>query len=155
MSQNHAHTNSPIELLSKKLADTVGKEILISLERKDQEEVFEQMLISLYNCYSKGSHMTGWCGIAWYTIEILLSKLEKNNETKINYHSRTTPQISLMAEKLTNTVGNTVYPFSDKEEQLEFFDLMLDELLVASCVPKYTTEGAALNAIKALLSKLD
>ena len=49
---------------------------------------------------------------------------------KINYHSRTTDQISLMAEKLTDTVGNTVYPFSDKEEQLEFFNLMLEELLI-------------------------
>lgn len=74
---------------------------------------------------------------------------------KIDYYSRTDTQISLMAKKLTDTVGNTVYPFSDKEEQLEFFNLMLEELLVISSVPKYTPENAALNAIKALLSKLN
>ena len=73
---------------------------------------------------------------------------------KIDYYARN-PQISLMSDKLTNVVGNTVFPFSDKEEQLEFFSQMLKELLTISSVPKYTPEGIALNTIKALLSKLD
>ena len=73
---------------------------------------------------------------------------------KIDYYARN-PQIPLMAEKLTDAVGNTVFPFSDKEEQLEFFSQMLKELLAISSVPRYTPEGIALNTIKALLSKLD
>ena len=73
---------------------------------------------------------------------------------KIDYYARD-PQIPLMAEKLTDAVGNTVFPFSDKEEQLEFFSQMLKELLAISSVPRYTPEGIALNTIKALLSKLD
>lgn len=74
---------------------------------------------------------------------------------KINYHARTEHQIPLMSNTLTDTVGNLVFPFSDKEEQLEFFSQMLKELLTISSVPKYTPEGIALNTIKALLSKLD
>ncbi|MFN5591934.1 MAG: hypothetical protein ACK5SY_00065 [bacterium] len=73
---------------------------------------------------------------------------------KIDYYARN-PQISLMSDKLTNVVGNTVFPFSDKEEQLKFFSQMLEELLAISSVPKYTPEGIALNTIKALLSELD
>lgn len=73
---------------------------------------------------------------------------------KIDYYARN-PQIPLMAKKLTDTVGNLVYPFSDKGERLEFFSEMLKELLTISSVPKYTPEGIALNTIKALLSKLD
>lgn len=73
---------------------------------------------------------------------------------KINYYARN-PQISLMAKKLTDTVGNLVFPFSDKEEQLKFFSQTLEELLTISSVPKYTPEGIALNTIKALLPKLD
>lgn len=74
---------------------------------------------------------------------------------KIDYHAPIEPQILLMAEKLTNTVGNTVFPFSDKEEQLEFFSQMLFIFITTSSVPRYTPEGIALNTIKALLSKLD
>lgn len=74
---------------------------------------------------------------------------------KIDYHARTETQIPLMSDKLTDVVGNTVFPFSDKEEQLEFFNQMLEELLTISSVPRYTPEGIALNTIKALLSKLD
>ena len=73
---------------------------------------------------------------------------------KIDYYARN-PQIPLMSYKLTNVDGNTVFPFSDKEEQLKFFSQMLEELLAISSVPKYTPEGTALNTIKALLSKLD
>lgn len=75
---------------------------------------------------------------------------------KINYHARTEHQIPLMSNTLTDTVGNLVFPFSDKEEQLEFFGQMLEELLTISSVSRrYTPEGTALNTIKALLSKLD
>jgi len=73
---------------------------------------------------------------------------------KIDYYARD-PQISLMAKKLTDTVGDLVFPFSDKKERLEFFNQMLEELLTISSVPRYTPEGIALNTIKALLSKLD
>ena len=73
---------------------------------------------------------------------------------KIDYYARN-PQISLMSDKLTNVVGNTVFPFSDKEEQLKFFSQMLEELLTISSVARYTPEGTALNTILALLSKLD
>ena len=73
---------------------------------------------------------------------------------KIDYYARD-PQIPLIAKKLTDTVGNLVYPFSDKEEQLEFFSEVLEELLTIASVPEYTPEGIALNTIKALLSKLD
>lgn len=73
---------------------------------------------------------------------------------KIDYYARD-PQIPLMSKKLTDTVGSIVFPFSDKEEQLEFFDQMLEELLTISSVPRYTPEGIALNTIKALLSKLN
>jgi hypothetical protein len=59
-----------------------------------------------------------------------------------------------MSNKLTDTVGNLVFPFSDKEEQLEFFSQMLEELLTISSVARYTPEGTALETIKALLSEL-
>ena len=73
---------------------------------------------------------------------------------KIYYHARTEHQIPLMSNKLTDTVGNLVFPFSDKEEQLEFFSQMLEELLAISSVARYTPEGTALETIKALLSEL-
>ena len=71
---NQARTNPQIKLLSEKLADTVGEEMLAPLEKEDQEEIFEQMLTSLY--------MTSWCGTTFRTIETLLSKLEKINEPR-------------------------------------------------------------------------
>ena len=74
---------------------------------------------------------------------------------KIYYHARTEHQIPLMSNKLTDTVGNLVFPFSDKEEQLEFFSQMLEELLTISFVARYTPAGTALHTILALLSKLD
>jgi hypothetical protein len=80
---------------------------------------------------------------------------KKSMSQKIYYHARTEHQIPLMSNKLTDTVGNLVFPFSDKEEQLEFFSQMLEELLAISSVARYTPEGTALNTIKALLSKLD
>lgn len=73
---------------------------------------------------------------------------------KIDYYARN-PQIPLMSKKLTDTVGNLVFPFSDRKERLEFFSQMLEELLTASSVPRYTPEGIALNTIKALLSELN
>ena len=73
---------------------------------------------------------------------------------KIYYHARTEHQIPLMSNKLTDTVGNLVFPFSDKEEQLEFFSQMLEELLTISSVARYTPESTALETIKALLSEL-
>jgi hypothetical protein len=80
---------------------------------------------------------------------------KKSMSQKIYYHARTEHQIPLMSNKLTVTVGNLVFPFSDKEEQLEFFSQMLEELLTISSVARYTPEGTALETIKALLSKLD
>jgi hypothetical protein len=80
---------------------------------------------------------------------------KKSMSQKIYYHARTEHQIPLMSNKLTDTVGNLVFPFSDKEEQLEFFSQMLEELLTISSVARYTPEGTALETIKALLSKLD
>jgi hypothetical protein len=79
---------------------------------------------------------------------------KKSMSQKIYYHARTEHQIPLMSNKLTNTVGNLVFPFSDKEEQLEFFSQMLEELLTISSVARYTPEGTALETIKALLSEL-
>lgn len=73
---------------------------------------------------------------------------------KIDYYARD-PQIPLMSDKLTDAVGNLVFPFSDEKERLEFFSQMLKELLTISSVPRYTPEGIALNTIKALLSKLN
>ena len=73
---------------------------------------------------------------------------------KIDYYARD-PQIPLIAKKLTDTVGNLVFPFSDKEEQLEFFSEVLEELLAIASVPRYTPEGIALSTIQALLSKVD
>ncbi len=80
---------------------------------------------------------------------------KKSMSQKIYYHARTEHQIPLMSNKLTDRVGNLVFPFSDKEEQLEFFSQMLEELLAISSVARYTPEGTALNTILALLSKLD
>ena len=82
MIQYHERTQTQIRLLSQKLADTVGREIFASLERGDREDIFEQMLTNLYNCYRFNRHMTSWCGTAFQAIETLLSKLEKNNEPK-------------------------------------------------------------------------
>jgi hypothetical protein len=79
---------------------------------------------------------------------------KKSMSQKIYYHARTEHQIPLMSNKLTDTVGNLVFPFSDKEEQLEFFSQMLEELLTISSVARYTPEGTALETIKALLSEL-
>ena len=74
---------------------------------------------------------------------------------KIDYYARN-PQIPLMAEKLTDAVGNTVFPFSDKEKQLEFFDQMFEDLLYLTSTKKYyLAANWALETIKALLSKLD
>ncbi|BBG58090.1 hypothetical protein MaMVDC_33 [uncultured phage] len=73
---------------------------------------------------------------------------------KIDYYARD-PQIPLMSNKLTDVVGDLVFPFSDEKQRLEFFSQMLKELLTISSVPRYTPEGIALNTIKALLSKLD
>jgi hypothetical protein len=80
---------------------------------------------------------------------------KKSMSQKIHYYARTEHQIPLMSNKLTDTVGNLVFPFSDKEEQLEFFSQMLEELLAISSVARYTPEGTALETIKALLSELD
>jgi hypothetical protein len=82
MIQYHERTQTQIRLLSQKLADTVGREIFASLERGDQEDIFEQMLTSLYYSYKFNRHMTSWCGTAFQAIETLLFKLEKNNEPK-------------------------------------------------------------------------
>ena len=75
---------------------------------------------------------------------------------KINYHARTETQIPLMSDELTNVVGNTVFPFSDKDKQREFFDQMFEDLLYLTSTKKhYLAANWALETIKALLSKLD
>lgn len=74
---------------------------------------------------------------------------------KIDYYARD-PQIPLMSDKLTDTVGNTVFPFSDKDKQREFFDQMLEDLLYLTSTKKYYLAASwALETVKALLSKLD
>jgi hypothetical protein len=77
MIQHHERTQTQIKLLSQKLADTVGKEIFASLERGDREDIFEQMLTSLYYSYRLNGSMKSWCGTTFHVIETLLSKLEK------------------------------------------------------------------------------
>ena len=75
---------------------------------------------------------------------------------KIYYHAPTETHISLMSDKLTDTVGNTVFPFHDKDKQREFFDQMLEDLLYLTSKKKHCLmETWALKTIKALLSKLD
>ena len=75
---------------------------------------------------------------------------------KIDYHARTETQIPLMSNKLTDTVGNLVFPFSDKDKQQEFFDQMLQDLLYLTSTKRhYLVTSWALETIKALLSKLD
>jgi hypothetical protein len=76
MIQHHERTQTQIRLLSQKLADTVGREIFASLGRGDQEDIFEQMLKNLYNCYRLNIYMTSWCGTTFHVIETLLSKLD-------------------------------------------------------------------------------
>jgi hypothetical protein len=95
MSQNHARTKTQIRLLSQKLADTVGREIFASLERGDQEDIFEQMLVNLYNCYTLNGSMKSWCGTTFHVIETLLSKLEKT----INQKKCTQPRNSTDGHK--------------------------------------------------------
>jgi hypothetical protein len=151
MSQNHARTKTQIRLLSQKLADTVGREIFASLERGDQEDIFEQMLTSLYNCYRLNIHMTSWCGTAFQAIETLLSKLEKT----MNQKNALNPEILLMAEKLTDAVGDAVFPFSSKEEKTVFFKLMLLDLSLLASQDGCVAAGNAIMTIETLLSKLD
>ena len=75
---------------------------------------------------------------------------------KISYHARTESQIPLMSDKLTDVVGNIVFPFSDKDKQREFFDQMLQDLLYLTSTKKhYLVANWTLETIKALLSKLD
>lgn len=75
---------------------------------------------------------------------------------KIDYHARTESQIPLMSDKLTDVVGDLVFPFSDKDKQREFFDQMFEDLLYLTSTKKhYLAANWALETIKALLSKLD
>ena len=72
---------------------------------------------------------------------------------KNDYYARD-PQIPLMSEKLTDTVGD-IFPFSDKEEKIGFFNLMLSDLLLLASKDGCVAAGCGLETIKALLSKLD
>lgn len=74
---------------------------------------------------------------------------------RIDYYAHTKSQIPLMSEKLTDTVGNIVFPFSDKEEQLKFFNQMLEDLLLLASKDGCIASGCGLSTLKALLSKLD
>jgi hypothetical protein len=150
MSQNHARTKTQIRLLSQKLADTVGREIFASLERGDQEDIFEQVLTNLYNCYRLNIYMKSWCGTTFHVIETLLSKLEKT----MNQKNTLNPEILLMATKLADQVHD-IFPFSSKEEKTVFFELMLLDLSLLASKDGCVAAGNGLKTIEALLSKLD
>jgi hypothetical protein len=150
MSQNHARTKTQIRLLSQKLADTVGKEIFASLERGDQEDIFEQVLTNLYNCYRLNIYMKSWCGTTFHVIEALLSKLEKT----MNQKNTLNPEILLMATKLADQVHD-IFPFSSKEEKTVFFELMLLDLSLLASQDGCVAAGNGIKTIEALLSKLD
>jgi len=150
MSQNHARTKTQIRLLSQKLADTVGREIFASLERGDQEDIFEQMLKNLYNCYRLNIYMKSWCGTTFHVIETLLSKLEKT----MNQKNTLNPEILLMATKLADQVHD-IFPFSSKEEKTVFFELMLLDLSLLASKDGCVAAGNGIKTIEALLSKLD
>jgi hypothetical protein len=150
MSQNHARTKTQIRLLSQKLADTVGKEIFASLERGDQEDIFEQVLTNLYNCYRLNIYMKSWCGTTFHVIETLLSKLEKT----MNQKNTLNPEILLMATKLADQVHD-IFPFSSKEEKTVFFKLMLLDLSLLASQDGCVAAGNGIKTIEALLSKLD
>jgi hypothetical protein len=150
MSQNHARTKIQIRLLSQKLADTVGREIFASLERGDQEDIFEQVLTNLYNCYRLNIYMKSWCGTTFHVIETLLSKLEKT----MNQKNTLNPEILLMATKLADQVHD-IFPFSSKEEKTVFFELMLLDLSLLASKDGCVAAGNGIKTIEALLSKLD
>ena len=150
MSQNHARTKTQIRLLSQKLADTVGREIFASLERGDQEDIFEQVLTNLYNCYRLNIYMKSWCGTTFHVIETLLSKLEKT----MNQKNTLNPEILLMATKLADQVHD-IFPFSSKEEKTVFFELMLLDLSLLASKDGCVAAGNGIKTIEALLSKLD
>jgi hypothetical protein len=150
MSQNHARTKTQIRLLSQKLADTVGREIFASLERGDQEDIFEQVLTNLYNCYRLNIYMKSWCGTTFHVIETLLSKLEKT----MNQKNTLNPEILLMATKLADQVHD-IFPFSSKEEKTVFFELMLLDLSLLASQDGCVAAGNGIKTIEALLSKLD
>jgi hypothetical protein len=150
MSQNHARTKTQIRLLSQKLADTVGREIFASLERGDQEDIFEQVLTNLYNCYRLNIYMKSWCGTTFHVIEALLSKLEKT----MNQKNTLNPEILLMATKLADQVHD-IFPFSSKEEKTVFFELMLLDLSLLASKDGCVAAGNGIKTIEALLSKLD
>jgi hypothetical protein len=150
MIQYHERTKTQIRLLSQKLADTVGREIFASLGRGDQEDIFEQMLKNLYNCYRLNIYMTSWCGTTFHVIETLLSKLEKT----MNPKNTLNPEILLMATKLADQVHD-IFPFSSKEEKTVFFELMLLDLSLLASKDGCVAAGNGLKTIEALLSKLD
>jgi hypothetical protein len=82
---------------------------------------------------------------------------KKSMSQEIYYHAPTETDISLMSDKLTDIIGNTVFPFhhSDKDKQREFFDQMLEDLLYLTSKKKhYLMATRALETIKALLSEL-
>ena len=73
---------------------------------------------------------------------------------KIDYYSDPT-QTSLMAEKLTDVVGDLVFPFASKEEKTVFFELILVDLSLLASKDGCVAAGNRLKTIEALLSKLD
>lgn len=84
----------------------------------------------------------------------MTESLIKTVNQEISYRARTESQIPLMAEKLTDIVGE-VFPFADKEEKIAYFDLMLADLLLLASNDGCIAAGCALETIKALLSKFD
>jgi hypothetical protein len=94
----------------------------------------------------------------YHIATVTLINWRKSMSQKIYYHAPTETHISLMSDKLTDTVGNTVFPFhsDDKDKQREFFDQMLEDLLYLTSKKKhYLMATWTLETIKALLSKLD
>ena len=73
------------------------------------------------------------------------------------YHQTHTSklQISLMAKKLTKEVGHYIFPFSDEEEQILFFECLLSDLSLLAFKDGCAAAGCGLKVIEALLSKLD
>lgn len=64
-------------------------------------------------------------------------------------------QISLMAKKLTKEVGHYIFPFSDEEEQIIFFEQMISDLSLLASKDGCVAAGCGLQTIKALLFSKD
>jgi len=64
-------------------------------------------------------------------------------------------QISLMAAKLAKKVGDYIFPLSDEEERVLFFEQMLSDLSLLASKDGCVSAGCGLQTIKALLLSKD